>query len=151
MELRRCLVLAGALAALMLGPAARAEGDKLFATRDSPAVVTVTRPAVLESARKGNPAVYVQVTAYRPPSGGGSILIDVKAQQPGGAERDIGKFGLSLDRPFTASNASRAQTFRLPLPRDLAATEPLRLKVYVVPSRGEARDARVEIGKAEIR
>jgi len=147
----RYLVLAAALAALALVRAQAAEGDQLLATLEKPAVLTAARSGVLESTNRGNPAVYVQVTGYRAPPGGGSILIDVKAEQPGGVERDVGKFGLSLDRPFTAADKSRAQTFRLPLPRDLAASEPLRLKVYVVPSRGDAREARVEIGKAEIR
>jgi hypothetical protein len=147
----RCFVLASALAALAPMRAEAAEGDQLLATPEKPAVVTVARPAATESKTRGNPAIHVQVTGYQPPAGGGSVLIDVKAEQPGGAERDIGKFGLSLDRPFTASESSRAQTFRLRLPPDLAGTEPLRLKVYVVPSRGDAREARVEIGKAEIK
>jgi hypothetical protein len=144
-------VFAGALVALALFSAEAAEGDQVLATPDKPAVVTAGRTATLEGAPGRSPAIYVHVAAYQPPSGGGSVLIAVKAEQPGKGERDIGKFGLSLNKPFSAADAPRGQTFRLPLPRDLAGSESLRLKVYVVPSRGEAAGARVEIGKAEIR
>jgi hypothetical protein len=144
-------IFAGALVALALARAQAAEGDEVLATPDQPAVVTVTRSPALESAPGRSPAIYVQVAAYQPPRGGGAVLIAVKAERPGQAEREIGKFGLSLNKPFGTADSPRGQTFRLPLPRDLAGAGPLRLKVYVVPSRGEAAGAKVEIGKAEIR
>src|SRR5689334_10706959 len=121
----RASMFAGALVALALFSAEAAEGDQVLATPDKPAVVTAARTASLEAAPGRNPAIYVHVAAYQPPKGGGSVLIAVKAEQPGKAERDIGKFGLSLNKPFTATDAPRGQTFRLPLPRDLAGKGPL--------------------------
>jgi len=122
----------------------------MFATSRSPAVVTAGRSATAQPPGR-KPALYVQVAGYQPPSGGGSVLIAVKAERPGGAERDIGKFGVSLNMPFTKANASRGQTFRVPLPPDLAGRDSLRLKVYIEPSNGEPGGSRVEIGKVEIR
>ena len=144
-------IFAGAFVALALVRAEAAEGDQVLATPEKPAVVTVARSAALDRASGRNAAVYVQVAAYQPPRDGGSIVIVVKAEVPGGAERDIGRFGLSLNKPFSAAEVPHGQTFRLALPRDLPGTEPLRLKIYVVQSRGETAGARVEIGKAEIR
>lgn len=145
-------VVACTVAVFGVAGARGAEGDRLRATSETPALVTATRPsAAAVSASSRAPALYIRVTAYQPPRDGGAIVVAVSAERAGGIETAIGKFGLSLDRPFAPGESGRAQRFRLPLPSSLAAQEPLRLKIYVLGSRGQGKGASIEIGSAEIR
>jgi hypothetical protein len=146
--------LAGAFA-LVLTPLAAiaAEGDQVHATVDRPAVVTATpapkptlgRPAAGEGAR-----VVVSVTAFQPPQDGGPVQVVVKAQRDG-TEREIGRFGILPNTAFRAGERSKAKSFGLALPKELASGAPVKLNVYLVPTRGEGTGARLEVGGAEIR
>jgi hypothetical protein len=142
--------LAGALALLLTPLAAMAaEGDRVHATIDEPAVVTAT-PAPERGALAGGARVVVSVTAFQPPQDGGPVQVVVKAQHDG-AEREIGRFGITPYTAFKADERSRPKSFGLALPSELAGGGPIKLNVYLVPTRGEGKGARLEVGSAEIR
>ena len=145
---RSCL--AGAFA-LVLTPLAAmaAEGDQVHATIDKPAVVTAT-PAPERGSAGGGARVVVSVTAFQPPQDGGPVQVVVKAQRDG-TEREIGRFGITPHTAFKADERSRPKSFGLALPSELASGGPIKLNVYLVPTRGEGRGARLEVGGAEIR
>ena len=137
-------------ALLLLAPigAAAAEGDQLLATVNKPAVVTAT-PAP-KTASEGQPArqVVLSVTGYQPPQNG-AIQGIVKAQKPDGSEQQIGTIGVFPDSAFKAES-SRARTYNFPLPKEFEGAA-VKLKVELVPLRGQAEGAQLEVGSAEIR
>ena len=136
---------------LLLAPigAVAAEGDHLLATMDKPAVVTATASSAPTSL--GQPAgrqVVISVTGYQPPQGG-AIQGVVKAQRPDGSEQQIGTIGVFPDTAFKA-DSSRPRTYNFPLPKELQGAS-VKLKVELVPLRGKAEGAQLEVGSAEIR
>jgi hypothetical protein len=129
--------------------AAVAEGDQLIATVERPATVTAVAPG--RAASPAGPQVVVSVTAYKP-ARDGAVQGVVKAQSSaGGTEQEIGRFGIFPDAEFRAADPAQARRFSFPLPPDLARGGPVRLKVEVAPIRGDGKDARLEIGGAEIK
>jgi hypothetical protein len=144
---------AGPLGALAISFAcialASAEGSQLIATVERPAVVTAAVPGLGGS--PDDQRVVVSVMAYTPPRDG-TVQGVVKAQRSdGGPEHELGRFGLFPNAEFRAADPSQAQRFSFPLPKDLASGGPVQLKVQLVPSKGEGKDARLEVGGAEIR
>ena len=76
----------------------------------------------------------------------------VKIQGEGaGTDQELGRLGIFPTTPFTRSDPSRAQTFGLPLPKELANRRALKLSVQLEPIRGSGTGASVEVGGAEIR
>jgi hypothetical protein len=144
------LVLAGLVLA-SVGPAS-AEDNQLIAKVDRPAVVTAAAAPGLDAGLADQPArVVVSVMAYKPPRDG-VVQGVVKVQRSeGGTEQEIGRFGIFPDAEFQAADPAQAQRFSFPLPRELARGGPVKLKVQVVPLRGDGQDAQLEIGSAEIR
>ncbi|MGA7384323.1 MAG: hypothetical protein WBW81_06420 [Methylocella sp.] len=130
------------------------------AAQDSPPVATVAVPAVV--AATGAPGadqgvasqstrVIISVTAFRPPHEG-AVQAVVKVQKDGDrTEQEIGRFGIFPNAEFKAADPSKAHRFGLPLPKELASAGPVRLKVYLVPFKGEGSGALMDIGGAEIR
>lgn len=119
--------------------AAQVEGDQLRATVQQPA--TVTAPAKTSATNdQSAPGVVVHVTGFRPARDGGAVQAVVKAQMPDGTEREIGRF---------ATFGDRAQSFRVSLPRELAGSGPVKLKVHLVPITGTGEGAQLEVGRAE--
>jgi hypothetical protein len=127
-----------------------AEGSQLIATVERPAVVTAA-PAPGPESTPGDQRVVVSVMAFTPPSDG-TVQGVVKVQKSeGGPEQEIGRFGMFPNAEFRATDPSQAQRFSFSLPRDVARGAPVKVTVQIVPQRGEGKDARLEIGGAEIR
>ncbi len=127
-------------------------GDQVIATVERPAVITSTSAPV--SAAAGGAAeqsarLVVSVAGYTPPQDGGAVQVVVKAQQHGsGAEQEVGRFGVML--PTGSMGSSGVARYGLPLPPELADDGPLKLNVYLIPSQGDGKGARLEVGGAEI-
>jgi hypothetical protein len=136
--------------ALSGASAAGAEGNRLHATVDRPAVVIATPAAGSpRDTADQRPHVIVNVTGFQPAQDG-PVQAVVKVER-NGAEREIGRFGIVPHTAFKAADPSQAQSFGLPLPDDLAGSGPVKLNVYLVPSTGSGKGARLEVGGAEIR
>jgi len=139
------------LASCLVTPVSAAEGDRLLATPEVPALVTASRSVGTEAVEpRRAPRVIVGVTSYQPARDGAAIRIIVKARDKEGAEREIGRFGITPNTPFKASDPSRARRFGLPLPPGFS-TELLKLNIYIEPVSGTGTGAQVEIGGAEVR
>ena len=145
---------AGALGAFAISFActafACAEGSQLIATVERPALVTAAATSPAPESRPGEQRVVVSVLGYKPPRDG-TVQGVVKVQKNQGQEQEIGRFGLFPNAEFRASDPSQVQQFSFPLPRDLTRGGPVQIKVEVVPTRGDGKDARLEIGGAEIK
>ena len=145
----------GIAAAFAIGLAclgAAAEGSQLIATVERPATVTVsTAPGPGLDASPAGRQVVVSVMGYKP-ARDGAVQGVVKVQpNEGRTEQEIGRFGIFPNAEFRAADPSQARRFTFPLPPDLARGGPVRLKVEVVPIRGDGKDAQLEIGSAEIK
>ena len=127
-----------------------AEGSQVIATVERPALVTAAATSPGSESRPGEQRVVVSVLGYKPPRDG-TVQGVVTVQEKQGQEQEIGRFGLFPNAEFRASDPSQAQQFSFPLPRDLTRGGPMQIKVEVVPTRGDGKDARLEIGGAEIR
>jgi hypothetical protein len=134
--------------------------QSFVAAQDSPPVATVARPGMITAAgapaadqglASQSPRVIISVTAFRPPHDG-AVQAVVKVQKDGGrTEQEIGRFGMFPNAEFKAADPSKAQRFGLPLPKELASGEAVKLNVYLVPFKGDGSGALLEIGGAEIR
>jgi hypothetical protein len=143
----------GALAMVFACPCpANAEGNQVVATIDRPAVVTAVASSSVTARPADQPArLIVKITGYQPPPNG-AVLAVVKFQGEGaGPDWEIGRFGVFPTTPFTRLDTSRAQTFSLPLPKELANRKALKLSVQLEPIRGSGTGASLEVGCAEIR
>jgi len=153
---RRSAILGAACAcmvALMSQSSIAAQDSPPVATVASPAVVTATAAPVADQgvASQSPTRVIISVTAFRPPQDG-AVQAVVKVQRDGGrTEQEIGRFGMFPNAEFKAADPSKAQRFGLPLPKELASGGAVKLKVYLVPFKGEGSGALLEIGGAEIR
>ena len=135
-----------ALALLMPVAAVAAEGDQMLATVGRPAVMTATSArGAAEQSR-----VVIDVTGFKPAQEG-SVQAVVKAQKQDGTEQEIGRFGVFPQTEFK-SDAAGAQRYSVPLPKNLASSDLVKLKVELIPGpRGKGEGAQLEIGGAEIR
>jgi hypothetical protein len=139
-----------ALPAAFVGSVA-AKGGSVLATVDRPAVVMASPAAAERGAIErnvGEPRVIVTVTGFQP-AHTGAVQAVVKALLDG-TEQEIGRFGIVPHAAFKAAEPSQAQSFSLPLPKGLATGGSVRLNVYLVPSTGDGKGARLEVGGAEI-
>jgi len=143
--LRACITAAFLLS---LSPAFAAEGDQLLATVDKPAIVTAAPAKSLTGAAQSQRLV-ISVMGFQPPQDGGAVQVVVKAEKDG-KEQEVGRFGITPHAPFQAADPSKAQRFGLQLPKDMAGGGPVKLNVYLQPSRGAGTGARLEVGSAEI-
>jgi hypothetical protein len=129
---------------------ALAQNGSPSATVESPAVVTATA-APQEAFASQSPQVIVSVTGFEPPREGG-VEVVVKAQAEGSQmEQEIGRFAVFPETAFKAPDPSKAKRFGLPLPKEVAASKAITLRVYLVPFKGSGEGARLELGGAEIR
>jgi hypothetical protein len=144
----RAWVTVSTLLALSHMGAEAAEGGQLLATVEMPAIVTaVSAPA--SAGIDTRPRVIISVMGFQPPQDGGAVQVVVKAQRDG-TEQEVGRFGITPNVPFKAADPSKAQRFGLELPKELASGGPVKLNVYLLPTRGQGRGARLEVGGAEI-
>jgi hypothetical protein len=148
---RSCAAAAGgALAIVLVCLGAVAEDNQLIATVERPAIVTAA-VAPSPGASPADRQVVVSVVAYKP-SRDGAVQGVVKVQKnEGGTEQEIGRFGIFPNAEFRAADPSQARRYSFPLPTEVARGSPIKLKVEVVPVRGEGKDAQLEIGSAEIK
>src|SRR3712207_1269978 len=104
-----------ALALLAPVAAVAAEGDRMLATVEKPAVLTARSAlGIAEQSR-----VVIDVTGFKPAQEG-SVQAVVRVQKQDGTEQEIGRFGLFPQTEFT-SDAAGAQRYSVPLPRALAS------------------------------
>ena len=135
----------------LIAPVCAAEGDRLLATPEVPALVTASRSVAAEAAEPPRPPrVVVAVTSYQPARDGAAVRIVVKARDKEGLEHEIGRFGINPNTAFKA-DPGRAQRFGLPLPPGFSGNDPLRLNIYLQAARGSGTGAQVEISGAELR
>lgn len=148
--MRRLRAWATVFMLLALAPvgAVAAGGDQLLATVDAPAIVTATPAPALVGA-DGRARLIISVMGFQPPQDGGAVQVVVKAQRDG-TEQEVGRFGITPHTAFKAAESSKAQRFGLQLPKELASGGPVKLNVYLLPTRGEGKGARLEVGGAEI-
>jgi hypothetical protein len=73
----------------------------------------------------------------------------VKAQKPDGTEEEIGRFGIFPQTEFHASNPSETRKYGFAVSSGLASGGPVKLKVELVPLRGEGKGASLQVGGAE--
>ena len=139
------------LAGWLITPLSAAEGDRMLATPEVPAVVTASRSVAVEATESARPPrVVVSVAGYQPARDGSPVQIIVKARDRSGADREIGRFGIVPNTPFKVGQG-RARRFGLPLPVGISGTEPLKLSIYIEAVRGAGAGAQVEIGGVEVR
>jgi|GEM_PF-1920318 len=150
----RLMGTAGALVVAVMSQSSIAGQDRpLVATVTNPTVVTATAAPVADQgvASQSPTRVIISVTAFRPPHDG-AVQAVVKVQKDGDrTEQEIGRFGMFPNAEFKAADPSKAQRFGLPLPKELAGGEAVKLNVYLVPFKGDGGGAMLEIGGAEIR
>jgi hypothetical protein len=145
---RACVTISAFLVLTDVGAEA-AEGGQLLATVDMPAIVTAA-PAPASIGTDARPRVIISVMGFQPPQDGGAVQVVVKAQRDG-TEQEVGRFGITPNVPFKAADPSKAQRFGLQFPKELTSGGPVKLNVYLRPTRGEGKGARLEVGHAEIR
>jgi len=151
-DCRLCVTGAGFAFALFLAPlgAAAAEGDQLLATIDKPAVVTIGPAAGRESsAADQSGRVVLKVTAFQPAQDGSAVQAIVKAIKADGTEQEVSRFGIFPQAEFKAAESSKPRMFGFSLPKELASGGPVKLKVELVPLRGEGKGASLEVGGVE--
>ena len=146
----RATGIAGVLVAVLGCMGAAAEGDRLIATVERPATVTVTVAQGPDLIVAGQ-YVVLDVTAYTPPRDGVVQGVVTVQKNTDGTEQEIGRFGIFPNTEFSAADHSRVQRYSFPLPRDVLQVGPVKLTVHVVPLRGEGKGARIEVGGAEIK
>jgi len=154
-----CVVVLAVVLALALAPgmapAAAEEGDPLLATVDRPARIETTAEALGASTGATSRRVVVSVTHYHPTDDGAPVEAVVTASVAGGDERDLGRFGITPDRPFTSTRPATTQRFGFALPPELAAAlaagKPVTFSVRLVPVRGEGKGAALRVGAVEFR
>ena len=92
-----------ALALLAPSRVVGADGDQMFATVATPAIITVKARAAIE--RLGSLRVVIVVTGFEPPPDGTVVEVVVKAQEEGtDTEREIGRFGIFPYTEFKVAN-----------------------------------------------
>lgn len=128
--------------ALALSPVmSRAQGDPWLATVGKPATFTVARTSLAADAEaqpSRAPRLVISVTNYRPADDCTPVEIIVKGRVGQGAEREVGRFGITPNFEFNAADPAEAQHFSFPLPRELATAQPVEFKVELL-LRTEAR------------
>ena len=149
-DLRRALSCAACALILLIVSDRMARADDREATVSRPATITAKPgpPDGRESA--GGRRLIIAVRGFRPAKES-AVQVVVKAATAGSGEQEIGRFGMFPDQAFNAPDPSQAQRFSLTLPKALQSGGPVTLRVYVVPFKGEGKDASVELGGAEIR
>jgi hypothetical protein len=137
-----------ALALLAPSSVVGADGDQIFATVATPAIVTVKARAAIE--RRGSLRVVIVVTGFEPPRDGTVVEVVVKAQEEGtDTEREIGRLGIFPYTEFKVANPASGRRLTLPLPREFTG-RPVKLTVQLVPLKGgEGQGARLDLGGAE--
>jgi hypothetical protein len=127
-----------------------AENDPSIAAVGKPATITARTASPDETAAAPSRLV-VSVSDFQPAADGNAVQVVVRAlNERTGAEQEVGRFGVM---PYGAAGIAppQVQRFGLALPEDLSADHSIRLNVYLEPSIGNGKGARLKINGAEIR
>jgi hypothetical protein len=136
--------------ASIIGTMSTAAAGPLTATVGSPASVPLVRSQPKDALSGSRASIIVSVAGYQPPREG-AVEVVVKAQLgKGGAEHEVGRFGIMPQASFSAKQPERMQRFRLIVPPNLDLTGLEKLEVYVTPTLGDGAGARVEIKDAKM-
>lgn len=131
-----------------------AENDPSIATVGKPATITARTASPDETAAapsKRSTRLVVSVSDFQPAADGNAVQVVVRAlNERTGAEQEVGGFGVM---PYGAAGIAppQVQRFGLALPEDLSADHSIRLNVYLEPSIGNGKGARLKVDGAEIR
>jgi len=134
------------------------------AAENDPSIAAVGKPATI-TARTASPdktaaaastrstRLVVSVSDFQPAADGNAVQVVVRAvNERTGAEQEVGRFGVM---PYGAAGIAppqpEVQRFGLALPEDLSADHSIRLNVYLEPSIGNGKGARLKVDGAEIR
>jgi len=127
-----------------------AENDPSIAAVGKRATITARTASPDETAAAPSRLV-VSVSDFQPAADGNAVQVVVRAlNERTGAEQEVGRFGVM---PYGAAGIAppQVQRFRLALPEDLSADHSIRLNVYLEPSNGNGKGARLKVDGAEIR
>jgi hypothetical protein len=126
-----------------------AENDPSIAAVGKPATITARTASPDETAAAPSRLV-VSVSDFQPAADGNAVQVVVRAlNERTGAEQEVGRFGVM---PYGAAGIAppQVQRFGLALPEDLSADHSIRLNVYLEPSNGNGKGARLKVDGAEI-
>jgi hypothetical protein len=127
-----------------------AENDPSIAAVGKPATITARTASPDETAAAPSRLV-VSVSDFQPAADGNAVQVVVRAlNERTGAEQEVGRFGVM---PYGAAGIAppQVQRFGLALPEYLSADHSIRLNVYLEPSNGNGKGARLKVDGAEIR
>ncbi len=126
--------------------------DVLVATPGSPAEMGLE--SVRTAALRSPSALVLRLTAYQPPRVG-TVAVVARLKNPRtGQTREIGRFGIFPDAPFTATTANDAQRFGLTLGAvdlEWLGRADTRVTVSIEPSGGTGAGARLVVGGLEFK
>jgi hypothetical protein len=131
-----------------------AENDRSIAAVGKPATITARTASPDETAAapsKRSTRLVVSVSDFQPAADGNAVQVIVRAlNERTGAEQEVGRFGVM---PYGAAGIAppQVQRFGLALPEDLSADHSIRLNVYLEPSIGNGKGARLKVDGTEIR
>jgi hypothetical protein len=150
------LAIAGGLAAMWLPlvMASATETDPSLVTVDKPMTITATAAPPDEKAAvaPNRPArLIVSISGFQPAADGSPVEVIVKTlNERTGAEQEVGRFGV-MPHGAVGGAPPSIQRFGLALPKGLTTDHPVKLNVYLRPSIGEGKGARLKVEGAEIR
>ena len=127
-----------------------AENDASITAVGKPATITARTASPDETAAAPSRLV-VSVSDFQPAADGNAVQVVVRAlNERTGAEQEVGRFGVM---PYGAAGIAppQVQRFGLALPEDLSADHSIRLNVYLEPSNGNGKGARLKVDGVEIR
>ena len=143
--------MAGRLAAVAIAAYANlavAHTPGYVATSAKPVTIPLIVTMPSRTALAGGRFVDIAVRGFHPSAAGPvQIVVEAKTRT---SHVEIGRFGIYPERPISANEAER-QRFSLPVPRGLRLTRASRLVVRIVPGRGTAEGAEVEVESARLR
>ncbi|ABE63708.1 hypothetical protein Nham_2942 [Nitrobacter hamburgensis X14] len=132
-----------ALAVLLAIEMAAAEDNDLRASVKAPARVAIAPSRDLS--QNTSARIVITVTGFMPsPSGPVEAVVLIPC---GPEQREIGRFGIFPQQPFTAGRNANAQRFGFAVPD--ACKIPSQVTIRVEPSAGDGSGAELVIGRAE--
>ena len=126
-----------------------APAEHLLATVDQPAVVTARLGAA--SGPEQASRLVLTVVGFAPPREGAVEVVVSAGLGSGGADAEIGRFGIFPSAPFKVEDAAQGRRYGFPLPSALASADGVTVQVRIVPIRGDGKGASLELGGADIR
>jgi hypothetical protein len=130
----------------IISPVHANEGD-MQATVDNPATIAISG-ASERALVDGRARIVVTINAYEPSKTG--PVATVVSVRCGDDVREIGRFGIFPNEPFSVSDGAKPQRFGFPLPNDLACRRPQTVIIHLEPQTGNGAGASIAVGSANI-